>query len=418
MTKYYLIIISIIIFISIALFTFVETKKEPIRVGVIHSQTGTMANSEKSVLKATLLAIDQINTNGGLMGRMIEAVVIDGSSQAKNFSQGVQELIDQGVTTIFGGWTSSSRKAMLPILEKNNALLFYPLQYEGFESSPNIVYLGLCANQQIIPTINYAAEHFGKRVFLIGSDYIYPHISNKFIKNIASYTDIEIVGEEYANLYDNNIEASVAKIKELQPSFIINTLNGDSNIAFFKALQDQNISLLKTALFSFSLEEAHVESIRKILGTNAVEGMYATWGYFNAIESKQNRELKTIFKDITTLNDPAYSAYMGVQLWAKTVQQQQRYDTATIKKYIKKQSIEGVGGAFYISPKNNHTWRNVSIAKVDSEGHFQIVWYSQTPKKPKPFPEYIDQKEIDQYTKELYKKWGENYEAPRVQKGD
>ena len=410
--KYYLIVSSIIIFIFVSIIAFVEMKKSPIKVGIIHSQSGTMAKSEKPVLKATLLAIDQINKNGGLMGRMVEAVVIDGKSQAEGFHQGLQKLIDQEITTIFGGWTSSSRKAMLALLEKNDALLFYPLQYEGFESSPNIVYLGLSANQQIIPTLNYAVEQFGKKVFLVGSDYIYPHISNKFIRSITSYTNIEVVGEEYVKLGEDNLQNLVQKIKKTKPSFIINTLNGESNVAFFRDLQKEQISLEETAVFSFSLEENGIADIIKSLGLEAVRGTYATWGYFNTIDTKRNRELKDLFQDDTILSDPAYSAYMGIQLWAEVVRKHKSFDTAIIKRNIQKQSIRGIGGVLYISPKNNHTRRNVCIAKVDKNGLFNIVWNSESPQRPKPFPEYIDRDEISKYDKALYQKWGEQYEAP------
>ncbi len=415
--KFYAIIFSIVLFILLSLFGFEYIQKEKIKIGIIHSQSGTMAMSEKSVLDATIFAIEQINAEGGILGKKLEAVVVDGKSSDTGFEEALDILLKNGVTTIFGGWTSSSRKAMKTALEKEDALLFYPIQYEGFESSENIIYLGLTPNQQVIPTINYAVEKFGRTLFLVGSDYIYPQVTNKFINSVTEYFNLKIVGEEYKLLGATNFDDTIEKIKSQKPSFIINTLNGDSNIAFFKALSDNNISLINTPVFSFSITENELEKISQYIGTKALEGSYLTWSYFSSIESKENQELKSLFKkrfgnDII-VTDPMYTAYMGVKLYEQNVKKHGCYKTKTTKKNLAKESIGGVAGVVAMDAKNNHTWKEVRIAKINADAKAVVIWESEALQKAKPFPEYINTHEMLNYEKELYQRWNSRYEASK-----
>lgn len=415
--KFYMTVLSIVLFIVVSISAFIILQKEPINIGIIHSQTGTMAMFEKDVLDATLLGIEQINIAGGLLGRKVEAVVVDGKSTDKGFEDGVRKLLDAGVTTIFGGWTSSSRKAMKIILEEENALLFYPIQYEGFESSKNIFYLGLLPNQQVLPTLNYAVENFGNSAFLVGSEYIYPKITNKFIESIAGYANVNIVGEEYKLLGENNFSDVVEKIKLAKPSFIVNTLNGDSNVAFFKALNQSGISLYDTPVFSFSITEAEMYKIAHAAGIKSIEGSYLTWSYFNSLQTKENIELKNLFKKRfakeVIITDPMYSAYMGVKLFANAVKKYNSFETAILKNNILKESIGGAAGIISMDAKNSHAWREVHIAKLSLDGVAKVVWSSQALQEPKPFPEYTNANQMLEYEEELYKKWGNRYEASR-----
>ncbi|MCX6076535.1 MAG: urea ABC transporter substrate-binding protein [Campylobacterales bacterium] len=413
--KFYTLIFSIVLFVLLSVFTFSKFEKESIKVGIIHSLSGTMAMSEKSVLDATLLSIDEINKAGGILGKKLEAVVVDGKSNDEGFKDALNQLIKQNITTIFGGWTSSSRKAMKPILEKNDALLFYPIQYEGFENSKNIVYLGLTPNQQVVPTIDYAVKNFGNRAFLVGSEYIYPKMTNKFIESISGYMGISIVAEEYKILGERDFTNIIEKIKVTKPSFILNTLNGDSNTAFFKALKEAGISLHETPVFSFSITETEMQKIAQEIGS--MEGNYITWSYFNSLDTPQNKELKKLFNTAfakqTTITEPMYTAFMGVQLFAKIATKYNCYKTSTLKKNIGKQSIGGAGEILTIEETNNHIWKQVLIAKIDAKGEAQIVWDSKTQQEPKPFPLYIDSDTMLQYQDELYKKWGNKYEASK-----
>ena len=210
---------------------------DTIKVGLLHSQSGTMAISEQTVIDSEQLAIEQINAEGGVLGKQIEAVVEDGASDWPTFAEKAEKLLTvDDVAAVFGGWTSASRKAMLPVFEGNNGLLFYPVQYEGLEASPNIFYTGATTNQQIIPAMEYLKEQGLTKVFLAGSDYVFPRTANKIIKAYAAENGMEIVGEEYIPLGDSNVSTIVSKIFDAQPDVVFNSMNGDQNVAFFKEL--------------------------------------------------------------------------------------------------------------------------------------------------------------------------------------
>jgi len=218
-------------------------------------------------------------------------------------------------------------------------------------------------------------------------------------------------------LGESNFSDVVQKIHESKPSFIINTLNGDSNAAFFKALHQNGISLEKTPIFSFSIAEAEMAKIAQANGMKSLEGSYLTWSYFNSLQNKENEQLKKLFKqrfgEDTIINDPMYTAYISIQLFANVVHKYKTYETPRVKKNIAKESIGGAAGVTTINGKNNHAWKEIHIAKVGADGEAKVVWSSQAPQEPKPFPEYINTSKMLHYEDELYKKWGNRYEASR-----
>jgi urea transport system substrate-binding protein len=259
---------------------------DTIKVGILHSLTGTMAGSEKEVVDATKMAIDEINSAGGLLGKKIEPVVADGRSDWPTFAREAERLITQEkVAVVFGCWTSASRKTVKPVFEKHNHLLFYPVQYEGLEQSKNIIYTGAAPNQQIIPAVKWAFDNVGKRMFLVGSDYVFPRTANEIIKEQVKSLKGEIAGEEYVLLGSNQVDAIVKKIVDTKPDVILNTINGDTNVAFFKALRAAGITPQKIPTMSFSLAEAELTA----MGSKELAGDYASWNYFQAIDSKQNQ---------------------------------------------------------------------------------------------------------------------------------
>src|SRR5262249_17250382 len=248
--------------------------REPIRIGVLHSLTGTMAFSERPVIEATLLAIEDLNAQGGLLGRRLEAITADGQSEPATFASEAERLITQDkVAALFGCWTSASRKYIRPVVERHNQLLFYPVQYEGLELSPNIVYAGASPNQQIIPAVKWLFDNLGKRFFLVGSDYVFPRTANAIIKDQVGALQGEIVGEEYILLGSRDVEGVVEKIARVRPSVILNTINGDSNVAFFQALRKRGIRAEDTPVMSFSIAEGEVGAI----GGDVLAGDYAAW---------------------------------------------------------------------------------------------------------------------------------------------
>ncbi|TAE56372.1 MAG: urea ABC transporter substrate-binding protein [Nostocales cyanobacterium] len=398
--------------ITISLLTYLKAHlaQPPIKVGILHSLTGTMAISEKSVVDATLMAIEEINKSGGILGRQIEPITVDGKSDWNTFAQAAEHLITQEkVVTVFGCWTSASRKTVKPIFEKYNHLLIYPVQYEGLETSPNIVYTGAAPNQQIIPAVKWSFDNLGKRFFLVGSDYIFPRTANAIIKDQVQALQGEILGEEYIILGSNQVEKIVKKIVETQPEVILNTINGDSNIAFFKAIRKAGITPEKIPIISFSLAEEELQN----LPNQDVVGDYAAWNYFQNIDTPTNKKFIQKFKNKygrdRVTSDPIEAGYFGVYLWAQAVKEGGIDDVNTIRENIKEQSFKAPGGVVYIDPDNQHTWKTVRVGKIKSDGQFKIVWTSVKPIRPIPYPISRSKGEWEKFTNNLYQGWNKNW---------
>jgi len=254
-----------------------------IKVGVLHSLSGTMAISEQSVADATHMAIDEINRAGGLLGRQIEAVGFDGASHWPTFAVGAKKLIvDERVDVVFGCWTSASRKTVKPIFEARDHLLFYPVQYEGLEQSANIIYTGSAPNQQILPAVKWSLENLGRRVYLAASDYVFPRAANTLIKQQLSMLGAEVVGEAYIPLGSSDVRGLIEGIEASGANLILNTINGDSNRAFFRQLANAG---LKVPVMSFSIAEGELQAI----GVDDLVGHYAAWSYFQSLPSPSNQ---------------------------------------------------------------------------------------------------------------------------------
>jgi urea transport system substrate-binding protein len=391
----------------------IAARQTPIRVGVLHSLTGTMAISEAAVVDATLLAIEEINQQGGLLGRPIEPVIVDGASDAATFARAAEQLIiNDQVAVVFGCWTSASRKTVKPVFERYDHLLFYPVQYEGLEQSPNIVYTGAAPNQQIIPAVKWSLDNLGRRFFLVGSDYVFPRTANEIIKDQLTALNAEIVGEEYLLLGSTDVEAIIEKIITSKPDVILNTINGDSNIAFFRALRSAGIDSQTTPTVSFSIAEPELRSIDSALTT----GDYAAWNYFQSVDSPENRAFVERFRarygQDRTVSDPMEAAYAGVYLWAQAVTDAQSPAVSGVRQTIKKQSLRAPGGVMYIDPETQHTWKNVRIGQIGSDGQFVIVWNSGKPVRPVPFPLYRSASTWQDFLEQLYSGWGNSWANP------
>lgn len=388
--------------------------KAPIKVGILHSLTGTMAISEVSVAHATKLAIEEINQRGGLLGRPIQVVEVDGKSDWNTFAQQAERLITQEkVCTVFGCWTSASRKTVKPVMEKYNHLLFYPLQYEGLEQSPNIVYTGAAPNQQIIPAVKWSFDNLGRKFFLVGSDYVFPRTANAIIRDQVTSLGGEIVGEEYLTLGSTEVKSMVEKIVATRPAVILNTINGDSNIAFFKELRTAGITSEVIPTVSFSLAEEELRS----LDTRLVAGDYAAWNYFQTVDSDANRRFIERFRakygsNLVT-DDPIEAGYFGVYLWAQAVEAAGTDDVSQIREHIRRQSLEAPSGIVYVDPETLHTWKVVRIGRIRPDGQFNLVWSSEKPVRPVPFPIYRSKEQWLQLLAELNRGWGGNWAKPK-----
>jgi urea transport system substrate-binding protein len=364
---------------------------ETVKVGILHSLSGTMAISEVTVKNSELMAIKEINAKGGVLGKQIEAVVEDGASDWPTFAEKARKLISEDkVATVFGGWTSSSRKAMLPVFEELNGLLWYPVQYEGLESSPNIFYTGATTNQQIIPSVDFLLEKGKKKVFLLGSDYVFPRTANKIIKAQLAANGGEAVAEEYTPLGHTDYTTIIAKIKEAKPDVVYNTLNGDSNVAFFKQLKDAGITSKDLMTVSVSVAEEEVKGI----GPEYLTGHLVAWDYYQTTDTPENKAFVENFKkeygaDSVT-SDPMEAGYVAVYLWAAAVEKAGSFDVDKVKAAAKGIEFNAPEGKVTIDGENQHIYKTVRIGEIQADGQIVELWNSGGPVKPDPYLKTYD----------------------------
>jgi urea transport system substrate-binding protein len=359
---------------------------ETVKVGVLQSLSGTMAISEVTVKNASMLAIDEINAAGGVMGKKIEAVVEDGASDPTTFAQKAGKLLESDkVATVFGGWTSSSRKAMLPVFEKDKGLLWYPVQFEGNECSPNIMYSGAQPNQQIVPAYDWGKTKGFKTFFLVGSDYVFPRTANLVLKKHIEKDGLKTLGEEYQPLGGTDFSGVIAKIKSAKPDVIYSTLNGDSNVAFFKQMAAAGMSPDKVPVMSFSIGEQEAMS----MGPTLVQGGYAGWNYFQSIDTPENAKFiaayKAKFGADAVITDPMVHGYLDVYVWKAAVEKAGSFDPKAVRDAAV--SIDAIpsplGPAKFAT--NNSLIQTGYVGQSDATGQFKILWTSAGPIQPDPY---------------------------------
>lgn len=363
-----------------------EKKVDTVKVGLLHSLSGTMSISETSVRDAELLAISEINANGGVLGKQIEAVQADGASDPQIFADEARKLLqNEKVVTVFGCWTSASRKAVKPVFEELYGLLWYPVQYEGMEASPNIMYMGASPNQQIVPAVDYCAETIGKRMFLVGSDYVFPRTANKIIKAQLAQLDGECLGEEYIQMGGTDFNAVVKKILEVKPDVILNSLNGDSNVAFFAALAKAGITSAKIPVMSFSIAEEEVAK----MNLENLAGHLVSWNYYETTQTPRNEKFVTDYKekygDDRMTGDPIEAAYIAVYMWAAACEKAGSFDVEAVRVASKGLSFSAPEGIVTIDGGNQHLYKQVRIGKINNKGLIDEVWATPSAIKPDPY---------------------------------
>lgn len=366
-----------------------------VKIGVLHSLSGTMAISETDCKNATLLAIEEINAAGGVLGKKIEPIVEDGASDWPTFTEKATKLIDQdNVKAVFGCWTSSSRKAVLPVFESKNNLLFYPVQYEGMEASKNVIYTGAAPNQQILPAVDYLIKEGKKKFFLVGSDYVFPRTANKIIKAKLKKEGYEVVGEEYAPLGHTDFSSIVQKIKNSGADAVLNTINGDSNIGFFKQMKSNGLVAPAVTCMSFSIAEVELKGI----GVDIMKDQLTAWNYFMSMKGEANEKFIKAYQakygaDKVT-DDPIEAAYFGVYIWAEAVKKAKSFEPAEVQKAIGGVSFDAPEGKVSIDPVTNHTIKNFMIGKANDKGQFDIIYQSPKMIKADPFPSIATTKKV------------------------
>ncbi|UTM36328.1 urea ABC transporter substrate-binding protein [Rhodococcus pyridinivorans] len=369
----------------------VDTSGDTVKVGSLNSLSGTMAISEVTVRDSIALAVEEINADGGVLGKQIEIVSEDGASEPAVFAEKAEKLIGSDcVAAVFGGWTSSSRKAMLPVFEDRNALLYYPVQYEGLESSSNIFYTGATTNQQIVPALDYLKEQGVKSLYLVGSDYVFPQTANRIIKAYAEANDIEIKGEDYTPLGSTDFSTIVNKIRTADADAVFNVVVGDSLVAFFREFANVGLTSADMPVISMCVGEEEVRSI----GAQNLEGHLASWNYYQTIESPENSnfvsEFKSRFGDTRVTSDPMESAYTGVYLWKEMVEKAGSFDVGAVQDAADGVTFDAPEGTVTIDGDNHHITKTARVGEIRGDGLIYTVWESDGAIEPDPYLESYD----------------------------
>lgn len=371
------------------LWQFTESK-QPVRIGVLHSLSGTMAASETPLVDAVRLAVEEANRSGGINGARIEMIVADCHSDPAICAQEAERLITRDkVHALFGCWTSDCRKAVKLVVEKHHHLLFYPVQYEGLEQSPDIIYTGAAPNQQLVPMVSWALQQHGRRVYLIGSDYVFPHTAHRIVSELLNAKGGLLLAERYAPLGAREMDTFVREIVAQRPDFVVNTLNGDSNLYFFRALGKAGVRAEDIPVFSTSIAEAELAA----MGPELMTGHYAAWNYFQSVQTDANRvfveSFRSRFGRERVLDDPMEAAYIGVNLWVNALRRAGTLDMATVKVVLGQQTLNAPEGIVAVDADTRHLWKPVRIGRARADGQFDIVWQSERGLAPAPFPFFI-----------------------------
>ncbi len=379
-----------------------------VKVGVLHSLSGTMAISETVLKDTVLMAIDEINAKGGVLGMKIEPVVVDPASNWPLFAEKARQLITQDkVAVTFGCWTSVSRKSVLPVFEELNSLLFYPVQYEGEEISKNVFYTGAAPNQQAIPAVEYLMSKDGgsaKRWVLLGTDYVYPRTTNKILRAFLKSKGVAEadIMEEYTPFGHADYQTIIAKIKKFasegKKTAVVSTINGDSNVPFYKELGNQGLKATDVPVVAFSVGEEELRGV----DTKPLVGHLAAWNYFMSIKAPANDEFtkkwaayakaKNIagHKDRPLTNDPMEATYIGIYMWKQAVEKAKSFDVAKVSAAMGGQTFTAPSGiTSTMDAKNHHLHKAVFIGEIKADGQFNVVWKTKGPVKAQPWSPFI-----------------------------
>jgi urea transport system substrate-binding protein len=360
-----------------------------VTVGILHSVTGTMAISETGSVEAEKLAIEQINAQGGVLGRKIKFIQEDGGSDWPTFAEKAKKLlVNDKVASVMGCWTSASRKAVLPVFEQYNGMLYYPTFYEGLEASKNVIYTGQEATQQIIAGLNWVQKEKGAKTFyLLGSDYIWPRTSNKIArKHVENFLKLKVVGEEYFPLGSTQFNSVINKIKLTKPDVIYAIIVGGSNVAFYKQLKAAGIDLNKQTLMTISVTEDEIDGI----GGENIVGAYACMKYFQSLDNPNNKAFVPAFKkmwgDKTVIGDVTQAAYLGPWLWKLTAEKAGSFDIDKIAAASPGIEFKGAPEGYVRIHENHHLWSKTRVGRARLDGQYDLIYETAELMEPDPFP--------------------------------
>lgn len=376
---------------------------DPVKVGVLHSLSGTMAISETTLKDTILMLVDEQNARGGLLGRPVEAVVVDPASDWPLFAERARELLEsEQVDVVFGCWTSVSRKSVLPVFEENNGLLFYPVQYEGEESSKNVIYTGAAPNQQAIPAVDYLMNEVGiERWVLEGTDYVYPRTTNRILEAYLKQKGVadEDIDINYTPFGHSDWQTRVSAIRRFgsagKPTAVVSTVNGDANVPFYLELANQEVSADDIPVVAFSVGEEELSG----LDTTPLVGHLAAWNYFQSVDSPANAEFIAKWKQFVddadrTSNDPMEAHYIGFNLWVQAVEKAGTTDVDAVLAALPGTETPNLtGGVAQVLP-NHHITKPVYIGEVQANGQFDVVWQTDGTVPGDAWSDYLPVSEV------------------------
>jgi urea transport system substrate-binding protein len=364
---------------------------DTVTVGILHSTTGTMSISETGSVQAEKLAIEQINKSGGVLGRQIEIIQEDGASDWPTFAEKAKKLlVEDKVAAVFGCWTSASRKAVLPVFEQYNGMLYYPTFYEGLEQSPNVIYTGQEATQQILAGIDWVVrEKDAKTFYLLGSDYIWPRTSNKIARKHIEKLGLKVVGEEYYPLGHTQFNSVINKIKLRKPDVIYAIVVGGSNVAFYKQLKAAGLDINegKTTLLTISVTEDEILGI----GGENIEGAYAAMKYFQSLDNENNKAFVAAFKEMwgedSVIGDVTQAAYLGPWLWKAAVEKAGSFDIDKVRAASPGIELTTAPEGYVRIHENHHLWSKTRVGRALDNGQYEVIYETEELMEPDPFPE-------------------------------
>lgn len=379
---------------------------DTIKVGILHSLSGTMAISETPLKDMALMSIDDINAHGGVLGKQLEPVIVDPASNWPLFAEKARQLLTQDkVAVVFGAWTSVSRKSVLPVFEELNGLLFYPVQYEGEEMSPNVFYTGAAPNQQAIPAVEYLLSEDGgaaKRFILLGTDYVYPRTTNKILRAFLHTKGIQDkdIEEIYTPFGYSDYQTIVGNIKKFSAdgkTAVISTINGDSNVPFYKELANHGIKATDVPVIAFSVGEEELRGI----DTKPLVGNLAAWNYFQSVDNPTNKKFVEQWKayakahklpnaDTAVTNDPMEATWVGMHMWAQAAEKAKSTDVDKVRAAMAGQTYPAPSGFTLTMDKtNHHLHKPVMIGEIEANGQFNVVWQTDAPIRAQPWSPFI-----------------------------
>lgn len=384
-----------------------QAEDDPIKVGILHSLSGTMAISETSLRDVALMTIEDINEQGGLLGRKLEPVVKDPASDWPRYAEQARELIERDeVDVIFGSWTSVSRESVLPVLEELNGLMFYPVQYEGEESSRHIFYTGAAPNQQTLPAVDYLMSERGggaEQFYLIGTDYVFPRTTNRIVRAYlnAQGIDDDNIKEEYFPFEHSDFQSAVADIKRFSqdgPTAVINTVNGDSNVALYQELANQGVEAVDVPVLATSVGEEELRG----MDSEPLVGHLAAWNYFMSVDTPENEKFTERWAeyveeedlsggDERVTNDPMEATHIGIRMWAQAVQQAGTSDPDAVRQAVPGQCVDAPSGyEICMDEENHHLHKPVLIGEIQPDGQFATVWETDGPVRAEPWSDHLE----------------------------